>query len=237
MVRYIDDFVLCFQYRADALRVQEALAKRLRRFSLTLEPAKTKLVEFGRYAHRHAGKRGRKHPETINFLGFYFVLHSQSERELSDWTAYREGTIASYADALSATNAADTALAVAGTGQSTQSNASRPLCILRHRRKHSSLAPGTSGCGALLAQDGEQSELGRRGWMEAVPSNPVPVPADSPEAVSSLLETTGSRHAVNQPPRSVVRQIRTLRSVAAGGGPLPPATRWRSAMVVPTATS
>jgi RNA-directed DNA polymerase len=70
MVRYIDDFVLCFQYRADALRVQEALANRLRRFNLTLEPAKTKLVEFGRYAQRHAGKRGRKRPETIYFLGF-----------------------------------------------------------------------------------------------------------------------------------------------------------------------
>jgi group II intron reverse transcriptase/maturase len=70
MVRYIDDFVLCFQYRADALRAQEALAKRLRKFSLTLEPTKTKLVEFGRYAHRHASKRGRKRPETIYFLGF-----------------------------------------------------------------------------------------------------------------------------------------------------------------------
>jgi len=70
MVRYIDDFVLCFQYRADALRAQEALAKRLRKFSLTLEPKKTKLVEFGRYAQRHAGKRGRKRPETIYFLGF-----------------------------------------------------------------------------------------------------------------------------------------------------------------------
>ncbi|HEY6389102.1 MAG TPA: group II intron reverse transcriptase/maturase [Candidatus Acidoferrum sp.] len=70
MVRYIDDFVLCFQYRADALRVQEALAKRLRRFSLSLESTKTKLVEFGRYAQRHAGKRGRKRPETIYFLGF-----------------------------------------------------------------------------------------------------------------------------------------------------------------------
>src|SRR5438552_10253904 len=70
MVRYIDDFVLCFQYRADALRVQEALAKRLRRFSLTLESTKTKLVEFGRYAQRHAGKRGRRRPETIYFLGF-----------------------------------------------------------------------------------------------------------------------------------------------------------------------
>ncbi len=70
MVRYIDDFVLCFQYRADALRAQEALAKRLGKFSLTLEPKKTKLVEFGRFAHRHASKRGRKRPETIYFLGF-----------------------------------------------------------------------------------------------------------------------------------------------------------------------
>jgi group II intron reverse transcriptase/maturase len=70
MVRYIDDFVLCFQYRADALRAQEALVKRLGKFSLTLEPKKTKLVEFGRYAHRHASKRGRKRPETIYFLGF-----------------------------------------------------------------------------------------------------------------------------------------------------------------------
>ena len=70
MVRYIDDFVLCFQFRSDALRAQEALAKRLRKFSLTLEPMKTKLVEFGRFAHRHASKRGRKRPQTIYFLGF-----------------------------------------------------------------------------------------------------------------------------------------------------------------------
>ena len=70
MVRYIDDFVLCFQFRSDALRAQEALAKRLRKFSLTLEPMKTKLVEFGRFAHRHASKRGRKRPQTIYLLGF-----------------------------------------------------------------------------------------------------------------------------------------------------------------------
>ena len=70
LVRYIDDFVMCFQYRADALRVQEALCKRLGKFNLALEPTKTKLVEFGRFAHRHAGKHGRKRPETIYFLGF-----------------------------------------------------------------------------------------------------------------------------------------------------------------------
>jgi group II intron reverse transcriptase/maturase len=70
LVRYIDDFVMCFQYRADALRVQELLSKRLEKFSLTLEASKIKLVEFGRFAHRHAGRHGRRRPETIYFLGF-----------------------------------------------------------------------------------------------------------------------------------------------------------------------
>ena len=69
LVRYIDDFVICFQYRSDALRVQDALGLRLGRFGLTLEPTKTKLVEFGRFAQRHADKRGRNRPETIYFLG------------------------------------------------------------------------------------------------------------------------------------------------------------------------
>jgi RNA-directed DNA polymerase len=69
-VRYLDDFVVCFQLLADALRVQESLRKRLGKFGLTLEPAKTKLVEFGRFAQRHASKRGRRRPETISFLGF-----------------------------------------------------------------------------------------------------------------------------------------------------------------------
>jgi RNA-directed DNA polymerase len=62
--------VVCCQFRADALRVQEALRKRLGKCGLTLEPAKTKLVEFGRFAQRHASKRGRRRPETIAFLGF-----------------------------------------------------------------------------------------------------------------------------------------------------------------------
>jgi group II intron reverse transcriptase/maturase len=69
LVRYIDDFVICFQYRSDALRVQDALRRRLGKFGLALEPTKTKLVEFGRFAQRHAGERGRNRPETIYFLG------------------------------------------------------------------------------------------------------------------------------------------------------------------------
>ncbi len=69
LLRYIDDFVVCFQFRSDALRFQDALVKRLGRFSLELEPTKTRLVEFGRFALPHAKTRGRK-LETIYFLGF-----------------------------------------------------------------------------------------------------------------------------------------------------------------------
>ncbi len=69
LIRYIDDFVVCFQYHSDAQRFQEALRKRLNKFALTLEPKKTRLVRFGRFAERHAKAEGKK-PETIYFLGF-----------------------------------------------------------------------------------------------------------------------------------------------------------------------
>lgn len=77
LVRYIDDFLVCFQYRDDAIRFQNVIKKRLRKFSLELEPTKTRLVEFGRFAVRHAKEKGRKQ-ETIYFLGFtHFCTHNR----------------------------------------------------------------------------------------------------------------------------------------------------------------
>lgn len=69
LIRYIDDFVVCFQYRSDAIFFQDALVKRLEKFSLELEPEKTRLVEFGRFASENSEKRGKK-LETVFFLGF-----------------------------------------------------------------------------------------------------------------------------------------------------------------------
>jgi hypothetical protein len=37
---------------------------------LALEPSKTKLVAFGRFAQRGASNGGKRRPETIYFLGF-----------------------------------------------------------------------------------------------------------------------------------------------------------------------
>jgi group II intron reverse transcriptase/maturase len=69
LIRYIDDFIVCFQHKKDAERFVAVLEKRLAKFSLTLEPSKTRLIEFGRFAVRNAKAKGDK-PETLYFLGF-----------------------------------------------------------------------------------------------------------------------------------------------------------------------
>ena len=45
------------------------LGKRLGKFELEVEPTKTKVMEFGRFAVHNAKRRGRK-AETFDFLGF-----------------------------------------------------------------------------------------------------------------------------------------------------------------------
>jgi RNA-directed DNA polymerase len=69
LVRYIDDFVVCFQYEADAKRFQKVLEKRLAKFELQLEPNKTSLIEFGRFAEGRAKKK-KERCKTLYFLGF-----------------------------------------------------------------------------------------------------------------------------------------------------------------------
>lgn len=46
LVRYADDFVICFALRSDARRVMDVLPKRFDKYGLALHPKKTKLVEF-----------------------------------------------------------------------------------------------------------------------------------------------------------------------------------------------
>ena len=68
LIRYADDFVVCFQYKADAERFREELGKRLGKFGLEVEPTKTRVVEFGRFAVQNAKRRGMR-AETFDFLG------------------------------------------------------------------------------------------------------------------------------------------------------------------------
>jgi len=73
IVRFADDAVFGFQYRADAQRFLEELKKRLSRFHLELNVEKTRLFEFGRFAAENRAGRGEGKPETFDFLGFTHI--------------------------------------------------------------------------------------------------------------------------------------------------------------------
>ena len=73
MVRYADDIVVGFQHETDARRFWDAMRERLREFSLSLHPDKTRLIEFGRFAAQNREKRGLGKPETFKFLGFVLI--------------------------------------------------------------------------------------------------------------------------------------------------------------------
>ncbi len=67
--RYADDFLACFQYREEAERFLNEMRGRLEKFHLEIEPSKTQLIEFGRFAEENAARKGKK-PACFDFLGF-----------------------------------------------------------------------------------------------------------------------------------------------------------------------
>jgi group II intron reverse transcriptase/maturase len=69
LIRYADDYVVCFQIEAEAKDFEEAMKVRLKQFNLEVSPEKTKRFEFGVFAQSKAKARGER-PATFDFLGF-----------------------------------------------------------------------------------------------------------------------------------------------------------------------
>ena len=78
IVRYADDFIVGFQREADARRFWDDMRYRFEEFSLSLNPDKTRLIEFGRFAAERRAQRGLGKPETFNFLDFTFICERNS---------------------------------------------------------------------------------------------------------------------------------------------------------------
>jgi RNA-directed DNA polymerase len=89
MVRYADDLVVGFQHETDARRFWDAMRERLREFSLSLHPDKTRLIEFGRFATQNHEKRGRSKPETFKFLGFVLICGKSRRGDFQIWRKSR----------------------------------------------------------------------------------------------------------------------------------------------------
>jgi len=73
VVRYADDSVVGFEDPEDARAFLASLRTRLGQFGLTLNEAKTRILEFGRYAIERRARRGQRRPETFDFLGFTHI--------------------------------------------------------------------------------------------------------------------------------------------------------------------
>lgn len=98
LVRYSDDFVICCTNEQDANRIMIALPKRLARFSLKMNTAKSRAVHLNKNRYRLGNKQG-----SFDFLGFTFYLSRNQRgtvvpklkssgtrmrkklREISDW--------------------------------------------------------------------------------------------------------------------------------------------------------
>ena len=70
LIRYADDFVICFEREDDARRIWDVLPKRFAKHGLTLHPDKTRLLHYEK-----PDSKSDKRP-TFDFLGFthYWAL-------------------------------------------------------------------------------------------------------------------------------------------------------------------
>lgn len=69
MIRYADDFIVCFQSEKEAYEFSKAIGERLGKYGLKIAEAKSKIIEFGRYQWQRAMREGRR-LGTFDFLGF-----------------------------------------------------------------------------------------------------------------------------------------------------------------------
>lgn len=84
LIRYADDFVICFEREDDARRIWEVLPQRLAKYGLTLHPDKTRLLDYT----KPIGAGDDKRP-TFDFLGFTHYWG----RSRSGWWVIKRKTI------------------------------------------------------------------------------------------------------------------------------------------------
>lgn len=70
MIRYADDFIIGAQTKQEAYQILQDLKDRLKKFNLEVSTEKTGIKEYGRYAQENSKNRGKRKPDTFDFLGF-----------------------------------------------------------------------------------------------------------------------------------------------------------------------
>ena len=95
LIRFADDFVIVFQLKYDAERVQAVISKRFEKYGLMVHPDKTRLIDFRSPTHSdrcceeqsHDSEKGKRRPQTFDFLGF---THYWFQTQKGNWSVKRK---------------------------------------------------------------------------------------------------------------------------------------------------
>lgn len=87
LIRYADDFVVCFEREDDARRVQAVLPERFQKYGLTLHPEKTRLLRFERPAKR--GALPASVPGSVRSFDFLGFTHHWAKARSGSWVVLR----------------------------------------------------------------------------------------------------------------------------------------------------
>jgi RNA-directed DNA polymerase len=87
LIRYADDFVVCFENKEEAERFLKELAVRFKSFNLELSGEKTRLLEFGKQSKQNGTKGKGDDPKTFDFLGFTVYMRGNQRGKFT--TAFK----------------------------------------------------------------------------------------------------------------------------------------------------
>lgn len=80
LVRYADDFVVCFQHYDEAVRFLKELRDRFTQFHLELSEEKTRIIEFGKWSKNNGEIGACGEARTFDFLGFTHFMRMKGKR-------------------------------------------------------------------------------------------------------------------------------------------------------------
>jgi RNA-directed DNA polymerase len=80
LVRYADDFVVCFETLREARQFLQDLRERFGQFHLELSEEKTQIIEFGRNSGQNGQTGPTETPRTFDFLGFTHFMRCRRRR-------------------------------------------------------------------------------------------------------------------------------------------------------------
>ena len=169
LIRFADDFVMGFTREEDARRVMEVLPKRFEKYGLTIHPEKTRLVPFERPSDRpkRSETSARSPAGTFDLLGF---THYWGLSRRGYWVVKRKTSksrLPSRTDGHRAMVPNESTPRADRTAPDTESEASRPLRVLRDHGQRGCVEPIPARCHRALEEMAWPTSSRRRSLLGA----------------------------------------------------------------------